>query len=376
MSAQPPRNERNGVVRVAIRVGRYPVRIMLAPARGIARSQRADAAVRSGVDRVAGVVGDALESEAGRAVDIAMTGPLPEALAHSLVEHRVMQRMAREVLDGADVDGMVAAVSADELTEKIVRQMLASPAMEQFLSDALESKLTSDLADKLLQNPELQRVIDGAVRSAMTRQATSLADRMAASARRADDAIDAPPRRWFRRRTRPQPPAKGLPAVPFAGVCSRAAGFLIDFAVVHVLFLMGCALVVIGIALVNRRPPQRVADVVAAAGWVAVVAIYTVGFWAGAGQTPGMRLMRTRLGGVTGEPPGVWRSLVRLAGLFIAILFLFVGFLPMLVDDRRRALQDFLAGTVVLYEEIPSAAAEDVSPAAAVGAVPTPTPTP
>jgi uncharacterized RDD family membrane protein YckC len=363
MSAQSPRNGRPRVVRVAIRVGRYPVRIMLAPARGIARSQRADAAVRSGVDRVAGAVGDALESEAGRAVDIAMTGPLPEALAHSLVEHRVVQRMAREVLDGADVDGMVAALSEDELTEKIVRQMLASPAMEQFLSEALESKLTSDLADKLLQNPELQRVIDDAVRSAMTRQATSLADRMAVSARRADSAIEAPPRRLVGRRPHA---AAERPGVAYAGVGSRGAGFLVDFAAVHVLFLMGCALVVIGVALVNRRPPQRVADVAAAVGWVAVVTTYTVGFWAGAGQTPGMRLMRVRLGGVSGHPPGVWRSLVRLAGLFVAILFFFLGFLPMLVDDRRRALQDFLAGTVVLYEEIPIAAAEDVSPAAAI----------
>jgi uncharacterized RDD family membrane protein YckC len=348
-------------------VGRFPVRIMLAPARGIARSQRADAAVRSGVDRVAGVVGDAIESEAGRAVDIAMTGPLPEALAHSLVEHRVVQRMAREVLDGADVDGMVAAVSEDERMEKVVRQLLASPAMEQFLAEALASKLTSDLADKLLQNPELQRVIDDAVRSAMARQATSLADQMAASARRVDDATERPVRRWLRRRPRPAPVAAGQPAVPYAGVGSRAAGFLVDFAAVHILYLIGTALVVIGIELANASPSHRVTDVLATAGWLFIVTTYTVGFWAGAGQTPGMRLMRVRLRRPNGDLPGVWRSLVRLVGLFVAILFVFLGFLPVLVDDRRRALQDFLAGTVVVYDDIPLAAAGgDVAPAAAV----------
>jgi hypothetical protein len=40
---------------------------------------------------------------------------------------------------------------------------------------------------------------------------------------------------------------------------------------------------------------------------------------------------------------------VRLVGLGLAIIPLGAGFLPVLVDDRRRALQDFLAGTVVLY---------------------------
>jgi uncharacterized RDD family membrane protein YckC len=42
---------------------------------------------------------------------------------------------------------------------------------------------------------------------------------------------------------------------------------------------------------------------------------------------------------------------VRLLGLIVAILLLFTGFLPVLIDDRRRALQDFLAGTVVVYDD-------------------------
>jgi uncharacterized RDD family membrane protein YckC len=35
----------------------------------------------------------------------------------------------------------------------------------------------------------------------------------------------------------------------------------------------------------------------------------------------------------------------------VAILLLFIGFLPVLVDDRRRALQDLLAGTAVVYDD-------------------------
>jgi uncharacterized RDD family membrane protein YckC len=81
------------------------------------------------------------------------------------------------------------------------------------------------------------------------------------------------------------------------------------------------------------------------------VATYFVLFWSTAGQTPGMRLMGLRVMTPRGEHPGVARSVVRLIGLGLAIVPLFLGFLPVLVDARRRGLHDFLAGTVVLYAE-------------------------
>ena len=68
-----------------------------------------------------------------------------------------------------------------------------------------------------------------------------------------------------------------------------------------------------------------------------------------------MRLMHVRVVDGSGSVPGLARSLLRFVGLALSILLLFVGFLPALVDRRRRALQDFLAGTVVVYHE-PSAA--------------------
>jgi uncharacterized RDD family membrane protein YckC len=60
--------------------------------------------------------------------------------------------------------------------------------------------------------------------------------------------------------------------------------------------------------------------------------------------------MGLRVLGPDGGHPGAGRAIVRLIGLGLAIIPLFAGFLPVLVDDRRRALQDFLASTVVVYE--------------------------
>ena len=42
---------------------------------------------------------------------------------------------------------------------------------------------------------------------------------------------------------------------------------------------------------------------------------------------------------------------MRLLGLALSIIPCFAGFLPALVDGRRRALQDFIARTLVVYDE-------------------------
>ena len=79
--------------------------------------------------------------------------------------------------------------------------------------------------------------------------------------------------------------------------------------------------------------------------------IYFVLFWSAAGQTPGMRLLRIRVRGPGGDSLSIGRSLVRLVGLGLAIVPMFAGFVPVLFTERRRGLPDFLAGTVVLYDD-------------------------
>jgi uncharacterized RDD family membrane protein YckC len=64
-----------------------------------------------------------------------------------------------------------------------------------------------------------------------------------------------------------------------------------------------------------------------------------------------MHLMRVRVRTAgDGRTPGVGRSVVRVIGLVVSIVPMFAGFLPVLFDRRRRALPDYLAGTVVRAE--------------------------
>ena len=46
-------------------------------------------------------------------------------------------------------------------------------------------------------------------------------------------------------------------------------------------------------------------------------------------------------------------EVVRLIGLVLAIVPMFAGFIPVLFSKRRRGLPDFLAGTVVVYDDRP-----------------------
>jgi uncharacterized RDD family membrane protein YckC len=113
---------------------------------------------------------------------------------------------------------------------------------------------------------------------------------------------------------------------------------------------------VVGIAaliasLVGGLRPAWLAGALLASGWALIVGTYFVLFWSSAGQTPGMRLLRVRVHDPTGEPPSIGRSLVRLVGLVLAIVPMFAGFIPVLFTERRRGLPDFLAGTVVLYDD-------------------------
>jgi uncharacterized RDD family membrane protein YckC len=141
------------------------------------------------------------------------------------------------------------------------------------------------------------------------------------------------------------------PEVPYAGVATRAVGLAIDAAVAQaIVFTAGAVLALIG-SLVGDVRLDATGKLLAALAWLAVVGTYFVLFWTTAGQTPGMRVMGLRLTTYDGGYPGVARSLVRLVGLGLAIVPLFLGFVPALVDARRRALQDFLARTVVLYAD-------------------------
>jgi uncharacterized RDD family membrane protein YckC len=150
--------------------------------------------------------------------------------------------------------------------------------------------------------------------------------------------------------------------VPYAGLATRAVALALDVLIAQaIVFTCGAVLALVASLVGELHLDTTVSRVLAAVAWAAVVANYFVLFWSTAGRTPGMRVLGLRVVGPDGGHPGLPRSIVRLVGLFLAIIPLGAGFLPVLVDDRRRALQDLMAGTLVLYVEEPQRTATRIA---------------
>ncbi len=290
-------------------------RAALFPARAAARVWRGP--LEEAVDEVLSA------PEIARVLDRALAGSLPEEIARSLVRHRVLERIADELAKSGELERLVTAALATPKTLELTDRVLASDETQRVLRHVASS-------------PEL--------RDAIARQTAGLAEEVVggvrASAVRLDDRAEHVVRR---------PPRTVRPV--YGGIATRAIALAADAALVIVVFMSIVGVAALVASLVGGLRPAWLVGALLASGGLLVAGTYFVLFWSAAGQTPGMRLLRVRVFGPQGQPPSVGRSLVRLVGLLLSIVPLFAGFIPVLFTEQRRGLADFLAGTVVLYED-------------------------
>lgn len=143
----------------------------------------------------------------------------------------------------------------------------------------------------------------------------------------------------------------------YVGLATRTISFVIDAALINlVAFFVGVGG---GLIVSLFHLSDEWTAVVAAIGTAAYI-IWTVGyfvvFWSTTGQTPGARLMQIRLTPAEGGRLKPRRAVVRCAGMVLAALPLFAGYLLVLVDGKRRGFQDRLARTLVVEAPQPSLA--------------------
>ena len=137
--------------------------------------------------------------------------------------------------------------------------------------------------------------------------------------------------------------------VRYVGLMTRGIAFVIDAALISlVAFLAGAAVALIGSLFHFTHQAKAVLAVIGGVAYVLWAAGYFVGFWSATGQTPGDRVMQIRVVTASLERVKPGRGIVRCVGLVLATLPLFVGYLPILFDSRRRGLADWLARTVVI----------------------------
>lgn len=254
--------------------------------------------------------------ETARILDRALAGPLPEQVAQSLVRHHVIERVVHELAESGELEVLIDKALSNPRSLDFVDQLLASDAMRHVL-------------ERAIGGPE--------VRAAVASQSAGLMDPVVDGLRRAGKAAD---RRF------------GTARLAFAGVASRAVALFVDALVVAaVTFIVGAAVGLVA-SLAGGIRPEWLAGLLLGVGQVVLSVAYFTLFWSTAGQTPGMRLMglRVRPDHATGNlTTGL--ALLRTVGLVLAIIPCFLGFLPVFFDSRSRALPDYLAGTVVVYDE-------------------------
>lgn len=82
----------------------------------------------------------------------------------------------------------------------------------------------------------------------------------------------------------------------------------------------------------------------------AISTIYHVGFVALWGKTPGKMLFKLKIVRDNHEEVGFLKALIRYVGVIVSQLLFFAGYILMFFDDRKQALHDKLAKTIVISE--------------------------
>ena len=266
-------------------------------------------------------------------------------------------------VEAAAEDAIVAAVESKAIERAMVRVLegpvieeavegaLESEAVKRALLEAMDSELVDEVWRRLLASEEAQQLVERVaeapeVRAAISAQGIGLLGDIGRTigklVRRLDDRFERIVRRVFFRKPRELP-------TDHAGAISRGLAWAIDGVFVNLAFTVFVALVTLVANAFggNGEGGSSLAIAVGSTAWLTFGAVYLLGFWSLADPTPGMRFVAIR----HEERLPLRRSFKRLGGMGLAVLTFGIGFLGILFGAQRRAWDDRLSGTGVVYDE-------------------------
>lgn len=153
-------------------------------------------------------------------------------------------------------------------------------------------------------------------------------------------------------RTTPAPPPAAQQSLQghYAGFASRFLAFAVDVVIMTAGFLIILAAVNFVANIVTGKSTHfdryNTWVVVAYVVWAF---IYFAHWWGLNGKTPGGGLFGVQVLTEDGGDLSGRRAIGRTLAFPLSFLILCLGFLGILLGDRRRALHDVIAGTVVVY---------------------------
>jgi uncharacterized RDD family membrane protein YckC len=136
----------------------------------------------------------------------------------------------------------------------------------------------------------------------------------------------------------------------YAGAMSRLVAFGADVGASWGLYTLGVALFNAAYKLVTgssyNLSNHQVLAVVVLSVWEFVYYSYQ---WAVGGRTIGMAVFGLQVVTTEGGPIGARQAVLRTLGLALSVAFFWFAFWGIIFQRERRALDDFIAGTAVVY---------------------------
>jgi uncharacterized RDD family membrane protein YckC len=247
------------------------------------------------------------------------------------------------------------------------------------LAQAALNQVADDTMDDMVTNPRIQLFIQEIVQAQSQGMIDEGIEELRERTISGDNFIEHPIRRILRR-----PPRETVPGPDFdpqlvraihkrhlptrensllayyAGFVSRLLSFALDIAFLTVFLALGSwLLTTVGqllgfenlITFIRAASPFTFTFGTVSVGLVGALVIfsYILGFWILTGQTLGMMIMGLRVVDKNGGRVGFWRAILRLIGMFVAAIPLYLGFAWIIADNRRQGWQDKIGGTFVVY---------------------------
>ena len=365
--------------------------------------ERDGTAPRSRLGQRSGLLRRAAGDVAGRVTGVVVDTVEPDVILNHVDVNRLLDRVdldrvmdridLQRVVDRIKVESLLARIDLDHLIGRVdLNQAIQHVDLNELLG-RVDLNLVFDrvdvgrLLDRVDLNPLLDRVdldrvlarvdLDRALstvdvkaltaRSGIPEIVAQSTSRMAGSAldvaRRQVAGLDLLIDRGLRRRpaTIMPGPRRLLSATSeegrysvtgyYAGPLSRAVGAVLDAIIVFATFTLGFAAVnllstvVLGISLDQERT-GIVATVAFAVWWFS----YSFVCLAVSGRTVGKGLIGIRVVAADGQSVTVRRAFVRTLTFPLSVLFLGLGFVPLVVRRDHRALHDLLARTCVVSD--------------------------
>ncbi len=234
------------------------------------------------------------------------------------------------LLDRVDIDGMLSRVDIRALTARSGVGDIVAESTSQMANSAL------DVGRRQVAGLDamLYRVVGRVLRRDLAKQPQAPPE-LAGAAPLLDTAVG--PRRSV--------------TGHYAGAVPRALAAMVDVLVVFTTYSLGYAGVglltsaFLGVSIAEHRSGP-----IATWAFVAWAFCYVFGTVAVSGRTPGMGLLGLRVVCAQGTAVTVGRAFVRTVAMPVSAALFGLGYLLAVVDPRRRALHDLIAGTVAVYD--------------------------